>query len=143
MLPPRPPIVCVKLRGEMNYGKPAMLVGALTILASTLTFEWAAFSRATFADQVPPIALIGGLIGLVVWLAGCVMICRTLSAPALFGSGATMLFFLFFGGALLDHFSPDLTNVHGGFGGLMAPMSACFLGGVMFILVCIVRLRAN
>lgn len=127
----------------MNYGKPAMLAGALTILASTAAFEWATFSEATIADQVPFIALIAGLIGLVIWLTGCVMICRTQSASTLFGSGVGMLFLLFFGGSLLDHVSPAVTNVHMGMGGLMAPMAACFLGGVMFILVGIVRLGTN
>ncbi len=120
-----------------------MLIGALTILASTIVFEWAAFSEATFSDQVPPIALVAGLVGLVIWVTGCVMICRTGSAPSLFGGGAAMLLFLFLGGSLLDHFSPALTNVHIGMGGLMAPMAACFLGGVMFILAGIVRLGAN
>jgi hypothetical protein len=143
VLPPRPPTLCVKLRGEMKYGKPAMVIGALTILVSTLSFEWFTFSKTVLADQASPDDLIVGLIGLVIWLAGCVMICRTVSAPALFASGAALLFFLFFGGALLDHFSPDLTNIHIGMVGLMAPMAACFLGGVMFILVAIVRLVAN
>jgi hypothetical protein len=127
----------------MNYGKPAMLIGALTILASTIAFEWATFSEARRAYEVPPIALIAGLVGLVIWLTGCVMICRTVSAQSLFGSGAAMLFILFFGGSLLDHLSPALTNVHIGMGGLIAPMAACFLGGLMFILAGIVRLGAN
>ncbi|MGD0908024.1 MAG: hypothetical protein ABSA96_10615 [Candidatus Acidiferrales bacterium] len=128
---------------KMNYGKHAMLLGGLTILGSALAFEWATFSRAIKSYEVVPIALIAGLAGLVVWLAGCVMICRTASAPSLFGGGVMMLFFLFFGGVLLDHISPALTNVHLGMGGIMAPMAACFLGGVMFILVGIVRLGAN
>jgi hypothetical protein len=127
----------------MNYGKPAMLVGALTILASTLAFEWAAFSEAKIADQVAPIALIAGLLGLAIWLTGCVKICRTLSAPSLFGFGVAMLIVLFLGGSLLDHLSPAVTNVHIGMGGLMAPMAACFLGGLMFILLGIVRLGAH
>jgi hypothetical protein len=127
----------------MNYGKPWMLVGALTIIASTFAFEWAAFSESTSAYQVAPAALIAGLLGLVIWLTGCVMICRTLSAPSLFGLGAAFLVFLFLGGSMLDHFSPALTNVHIGMGGLMAPMAGCFLGGLMFILVGIVRLGAH
>ena len=120
-----------------------MLFGAPTILAGTAAFEWATFSESTDADQVVPIALIAGLVGLVIWLAGCVMICRTASAPTLFGGGAMMLFLLFFGGSLLDHFSPAATNVHLGMGGLLAPMAACFLGGLAFILVGIVRLGAD
>jgi len=128
---------------EMNYGKQAMLAGGLTILGSAVAFEWATFSRAVKSYEVVPIALIVGLAGLIVWLAGCVTICRKASAPSLFGGGAMMLFFLFVGGSLLDHISPALTNVHLGMGGIMAPMAACFLGGVMFILVGIVRLGAN
>ena len=128
---------------EMNYGKQAMLAGGLTILGSAVAFEWATFSRAVKSYEVVPIALIVGLAGLIVWLVGCVTICRKASAPSLFGGGAMMLFFLFVGGSLLDHISPALTNVHLGMGGIMAPMAACFLGGVMFILVGIVRLGAN
>ncbi len=120
-----------------------MLVGGLTILGGALAFEWAMFSRSVKSYEVVPIALIAGLVGLVIWLAGCVMICRTASAPSLFAGGVIMLFFLLLGGALLDRISPAITNVHGGMGGIMAPMAACFLGGVMLILVGIVRLGAN
>ena len=88
-------------------------------------------------------ALVVGLVGLIVWLTGCVMICRKLSAPSLFGCGVALLIFLFFGGTLLEHISPDMVNVHIGMPGILAPMAGCFLGGMMFILVGILRLAVN
>jgi hypothetical protein len=127
----------------MDYGKSVMIAGAMIILASSVAFDWAAFSRETIADQVAPIALVAGLVGLIIWLTGCVMICRKLSAPALFGGGVAMLIFLFFGGTLLEHISPALVNVHIGLPGIMAPMAGCFIGGIMFILVGMFRLAVN
>jgi hypothetical protein len=127
----------------MNYAKSAMLAGALTILASTLSFEWATFTESVHAYQVPPAALIAGLVGLAIWLTGCVMLCRKASGPTLFGSGAALLFFLFVGGAMLEHLWPNVSNVHMGMGGLFAPMAACFIGGMMFILVGIFRSGSN
>jgi hypothetical protein len=138
-----PPIPCAKLRAEMKYGKWGMFIGALTILMSTAAFEWSMFSSAIKSDEVVPFTLVAGLVGLIIWLTGCVMTCRTAQAPSLFGAGVILLVFLFFGGALLDHISPRLTNVHMGMGGLFPPMAACFLGGLMFILVGIARLGAN
>ena len=120
-----------------------MIVGAMTILASTAAFDWATFSRGIFADQVAPIALVAGLVGLIIWLTGCVMICRKLSAPALFGCGVALLLFLFIGGTLLERVSPALVSVHTGMPGIFAPMAGCFLGGMMFILVGIFRLAVN
>jgi hypothetical protein len=127
----------------LNFAKSAMLFGALTILASTVCFEWATFTQSAMAYRIPPAALIAGLVGLAIWLTGCTMVCRTASAPALFGGGAAMLFFLFVGGSLLERLWPSVTNVHGGMGGLFAPMAACFIAGMMFILVGIFRLGSN
>jgi hypothetical protein len=127
----------------MNPAKSAMLAGALTILAGTLAFEWATFSQSAIADKIPAATLIAGLVGLIIWLAGCVMMCRKASAATLFGSGAAMLVFLFVGGAMLERLWPSVTNAPGRMGGLLAPMAASFIGGMMLILVGIFRLGSK
>ncbi|HLJ23657.1 MAG TPA: hypothetical protein VKT71_06075 [Candidatus Acidoferrales bacterium] len=122
----------------MNPAKSALLAGALTILTSTLASEWATSSRAAIADQIPFAALIAAVAGLIIWLTGCVMICRKASAAALFGGGAAMLIFLSGGGSIVDHLWPSI-----GVGALLVPMAACFIGGMMFIVVGIFRSGSN
>jgi hypothetical protein len=126
-----------------HSGKWLMVVGAMVLLASAVVFEWATFSRLTNDYRIVPPVLIAGLAGLAIWLAGCVLVCRVASGPGLFGGGVMMLVVLFLGGGLLDRFSPAVTNVQIGVAGIFAPMAACFLGGIMFIFVAIVRLGAN
>ena len=130
----------------MKFGNLLILAGALTILAGTAGFEIATFTSLRYSAlgyEIPPLALLASAIGLLVWLAGCILVCRRVAGPTLFGMGVILLFLLFVGGSLLDRFAPGVTNVHIGMGGILAPVAACFLGGVMLILVGIVRLDAN
>jgi hypothetical protein len=131
-----------KLDSQMKYGKWGMLIGALTIVASTTAFEWATFYD-SYDNKIFSIAFFGGPIGLIIWLVGCVRICRTIPGRTLLGAGILMLFFLFFTVALLDHISPVFFNAHLGIGGMLAPVTACLLGGLMFIVAGIVRIARD
>jgi hypothetical protein len=119
----------------MSYGKPLLVIGALTIIASSAVFESATFSESIEAYRYIPIALVTGIVGLVVWLAGCAVICRATSARRLLVAGAAILIALPVWLALLDAISPALLNVHVGMGGFLAPVVASLVGALMFILV--------
>jgi hypothetical protein len=127
----------------MRYGKPLMLIGALAIVASTAVFELATFSRSSEAYRYIPVSLITGLVGLVVWFAGCAMISRATSARRLLIAGAAILVGLPACLALLDAISPALMNVHIGMGGFLAPVVASLFGALIFILVGLGRLVAD
>ncbi len=124
----------------MGFAKGLMLFSGLTILLSTAAFEWATFSELTYVYQVPPLAMIAGLVGLAAWLVGSVMICGRVPASTLLSAGLLMLIFLPLCISMLSHLSPVFFNVHGGMGGFFAPVAACLLSGALFILAGIVRL---
>ena len=120
-----------------------MLIGALAIVVSTAVFELETFSESTESYRFIPDALDTGLVGLLVWVVGCALICRATSARNLLIAGAAILVGLPTCLALLDAINPALLNVHIGMGGFLAPVVASLLGALMFILVGLGRLVAG
>jgi len=128
----------------MSLGKLLLWFGGSALVTSTAAFEIATFTNlrnSSYGYQIPPIALLAGLAGLFAAVAGCILVSLKTEGRKLVVAGLAIPGVVFLIVSILNHFNPELFNMHIGFGGFVAPMATSVLIGLICLVMGIIRLR--